>query len=301
MALQFAVASEDFGRDLRRSIAAASRTRVSGVRLNARTEIPADQFSETALRQLSLYLQEHRLRTAGLMFSTRHALHDPRHLPQRLDGIRTAMPLARRLGTAEMIVRCGRIPDPRGTDSTAPAGTPTNSSVDSLKNPLAFAPQSGTASGPTDAQQFELLAELLNDLARYGNRVGCTLQLQLSAYQPDRVQELLGRVKDGPVGIVFDPATCVMTGSDPVSTYRDLYRTVGYIRARDAVRDVDGAGVEVAVGDGVVEWLELLPTLAEADYSGWVCIERTGGEDRVADVQSGVARLQRLIPGASLS
>ena len=32
--------------------------------------------------------------------------------------------------------------------------------------------------------------------------------------------------------ITFDPATCLMTGADPVSVFRNLYQHIGYIRAR---------------------------------------------------------------------
>ena len=86
-----------------------------------------------------------------------------------------------------------------------------------------------------------------------------------------------------------------MSGGQPVKSFRELYASVGYIRARDALRDMDGAGAEVAVGDGVVDWTELLPTLSEADYTGWICIERAGGDQRADDVRRGVEKIRQLI------
>ena len=94
---------------------------------------------------------------------------------------------------------------------------------------------------------------------------------------------------------MFDPATAVMTGSDPIQDFRNLYGYVGYVRARDAIRDVDGAGVEVALGDGIVDWTELIPTLSEAEFKGWVCVERAGGDHRADDVSSGIARLNEIV------
>jgi sugar phosphate isomerase/epimerase len=299
MALRFAVASEDFGTSLKRAINAAARAAVPGVRLNARTEVRPQEFSETALRQLLLYVQEHRMQVAGLMFSTRHALQDPLYLDQRLNGIRTAMPLARSLGTSEMIIRVGRIPDPDGEATVTAPTAPDNSDVNSLSNPFSFAASSAPANTVSDGQQFQLLAELLNDLVRYGNHVGCTLQLQLGSYQPERIRRLLAVVKSGPVGIVFDTATCAMTGADSVSVFRELHSTVGYIRGRDAQKDVDGAGIECAVGTGNVDWTAVLPTFAEAEYNGWCCIERTGGDDRADDVLHGVQQLKQLLPGGT--
>ena len=87
-----------------------------------------------------------------------------------------------------------------------------------------------------------------------------------------------------------------MTGASVDGTYRNLYANVGYIRARDAVNHIDGAGAEVGVGDGIVDWTQLMPTLVEAEYKGWVCVERTGGDDRINDVESGVSYLKTLIP-----
>jgi sugar phosphate isomerase/epimerase len=137
---------------------------------------------------------------------------------------------------------------------------------------------------------------LLNDLAAHANHVGCSLNLIVSAFSAERIRQLLAKVKTGPVRITFDPATAVMTGSKPVSVYRDLYQQIGYVRARDALKDVDGAGVEVAVGDGTVDWLQLFPTFVEAEYAGWICVERTGGDHRREDVARGVSKLKKLIP-----
>jgi sugar phosphate isomerase/epimerase len=96
--------------------------------------------------------------------------------------------------------------------------------------------------------------------------------------------------------VVFDPAVCVMSGRQPVNIFRSLYQSIGYVRLRDAQQDVDGGGVEVPCGDGAVDWQELLAVLAEAVQPAWLCIERTGGDQRAADVATAVRRLQALLP-----
>jgi sugar phosphate isomerase/epimerase len=42
--------------------------------------------------------------------------------------------------------------------------------------------------------------------------------------------------------------------------------------------------------------MELLPTLVEANFSGWICIERTGGDQRADDVSRAVSTLRKLLP-----
>ncbi|MEZ6126666.1 MAG: sugar phosphate isomerase/epimerase [Planctomycetaceae bacterium] len=290
MSLRLAVATEDLHSSLQRAIGLAAGLQVPGIRLNARTEINVSHTTASALRQTLLYVKERHMRVAGLMCSTRHALYDPEFLEPRLDVIRRSMDVVRKLETSELVVRCGRIPDP----DSVPSEKPTTVSIDEQANPFSFAPAVAPVA-ISAASQFSLLCELLNDLAQHGNHVGCTLNLQLSGYDLRLVRRLLSEVKSGPVGICFDPATAVMTGAPVARTYRDLYSNVGYVRARDALKDLDGAGVEVAVGDGTVDWCEFLPTLSEAEFAGWVCVERTGGDDRAADVARGVTVLKNLL------
>ena len=300
LTLRLAVATEDFGVPLRMAIHQAADCGAQGVRLNARSEIRADQFSATAMRQLKLLISERQMKVAGLLFPSRRPLYDQKNLDRRLDGIRSAMLQVQQLGTNELLVRCGKIPDPesessKGVDSAAVS----NSEVNSLANPFSFAPSAGLT-GQTalnSAQQFAMLVEILNDLTRYGNHIGCTLQLQVASFEVDSIVALMNTVTGGPLQIVFDPATVIMTGGSAISVFRDLYQYVGYVRARDAIRDVDGAGVEVALGEGVVDWTELIPTFSEADFTGWVCVERSGGDQRADDVRNGVARICNLVSG----
>lgn len=289
MSLRLAVATEDFGTSLKHAINKAAACQVHGVRLNTRTELNVLNTTATANRQILLYVKERRMRTAGLMCSTRHALYDQEHLEPRLDVIRRSMSLARQLETDELIVRCGSIPDPDVELETLTE----DKHIDDQANPFSFATGEMKRS---PAAEFSMLCEILNDLAEHGNNVGCTLNLQLTNYDLRLVKRLLDAVKTGPMKIVFDSATIVMTGAAMDRTYRDLYENIGYVRARDAVSNVDGAGVEVGVGDGIVDWTQLLPTLVEAEYSGWICVERTGGDNRIADVESGVSYLKTLIP-----
>jgi sugar phosphate isomerase/epimerase len=298
MTLRLAVATEDFGQPLRQAIAQAALNKVQGLRLNARTEVRAGEFSDTALRQLKHYVAEHQLKVAGLTYSSRHAIYDDQHLDQRLDGIRSALTLVRKLGTSELLVRIGRIPDPASAEPVEKAGAPRNDDVDSLWNPFSFVPASTTFQGAekSDAQKFQLLCSILNDLSEYAGRHGAILQLQISSFDLGRIRELSGRITAGPVGIVFDPASCVMSGCSPVQVFRDVVRHVGYVRLRDCLKDVDGGGVEVAFGEGTVDWSELLPTIVEADLPVWTCVERTGGEQRSDDVRHAIRRIAGLLP-----
>jgi len=295
MAIRLALAAEDFGQPLRQAVRQAAQFRVQGLRLNARTEIGAADLTDTGLRQLRHFVEEHQLKVAGLYCPSRHSVADPQDLDRRLLMIRSAIERVRRLGCTDVLIRAGRIPDPTATAPQVAPGQPDNSQVDSLRNPFSFAPPP-KLSQPGEAAQFELLTQVLTDLAAVANHRGASLQLIVSDYDPARISALLSQVTTGPVQLVFDPAVCIMAGRQPAHVFRSLYQSVGYVRLRDAQRDVDGAGVEVPCGDGAVDWQELLAVLAEAVQPAWMCVERTGGDQRAADAATAVRRLQSLLP-----
>ena len=58
---------------------------------------------------------------------------------------------------------------------------------------------------------------------------------------------------------------------------------------------VDAGGLEVALGRGEVEWIEILPLLDEVAYAGWVTVVRTQGDDRGGDVARGVKYLSNVM------
>jgi sugar phosphate isomerase/epimerase len=299
MGLRLAVATEDFGQALRQAIRLAAQNPVQGLRLNARSEVRASEFTDTGLRQLRHFIGEHQMQVAGLYYPSRHSLADPQSLDQRLDGIRAAMGLMRRLGTKDLLLRVGRIPDPTKQVVDEAEDAPNNEDVDSLRNPFSFAPSLGTLSTrqPSEAEQFRQLCEILNDLAAEANRHGVVLQLILSGYDVKPLKALLAEVTSGPIAVVFDSATSVMTGRSPVAVFREWYQRIGYVRLRDARKDVDGGGIEVPMGEGTVDWTELPAVLTEAESRAWVCIERTGGDSRAEDVIRAIRILKETLPG----
>ncbi|MCH2203433.1 MAG: sugar phosphate isomerase/epimerase [Fuerstiella sp.] len=294
MSLRLAVTAADFGTPLRRAILRAGRAQVPGIRLNARHEILAENISSSGLRQLLQYVQENRMEVAGLSCPTRHSLADQEYLEERISLIRSVMDLALPLKTSKVLVPCGLIPDPSPEPT---AEEPDDAGVGPMADPFSLTTSSAETSKPvTRTDQFSTLCQVASDLAGYGNHVGCTLTLQLANYDVSLIERLMAAVVTGPLQITFDPAVAVFTGAPVVDTYRRVYQSVGDVRARDGRRNSDYSGTETAVGDGIVNWEELLPTLVEADYTDWVCVERTCGDHRESDVLNGVSRVKSLLP-----
>ncbi len=258
IALRIAVAADCFPGPLKQRIFRMAQAGAQGVQFDARSELKPADFSATGRRALLHQLADAGLKVAGLSLPTRRPLYDSQQLDARMNAVKGALQFAAQLKAAAVILSTGRIPE------------------------------------DAESADYKLLCQLLNDLARYGNHVGAALSLTPSSHSATTLSSLIERVTDGPVGVSFDPASFVMTGHDPVESLSQLHALVNHVRVRDALRDLNGNGIETPVGRGEVEWDHVLAIVAQADYSGWFTADRTTGEDRAGDVVRAVEFLKRL-------
>ena len=259
--LRMAVATRALNEPLKRAVQIAAEMGAQGVQFDLRNEVRPGELSETGRRQLLHYLDELNLTVASAMFPTRRAFYDQEELEARIAGTRQAMELAYELKASVLTLRVGRIPEDE------------------------------------QSAEYDILRNVINDLARYGNRVGVTLAITPTRDEPERLLGFLKQVSQGPVGVNFDPAIFAMAGSHPSRALETLQQYLSHILARDGIRDLDGSGLEVPVGRGDVEWEEILALLDEADYQGWLCLDRTQGDDRPGDIRRAMQYLRNVAVG----
>lgn len=259
--MQIAVATSSFRQPLRRSLETAARTGARGVQFDARYELQPAEYGETARRQLLHELEEHSLKVASLAFPLRRPLHDEQQLDRRLEALRAAMQFAGQLQCRVVTVNAMPIPDDLASRAA------------------------------------RRIHEVLEDLARFGNRVGVTLALTPAAESPPALVQMLAHVRQGPIGIDFDPASVVRSGRNPADDLRSLASWISHCQVRDAVRGQDGDGKEVPVGRGEVDWPGLLAVFEEIGYRGWLTVRRTAGDDPVGDITRAVEYLRRVALG----
>ena len=256
---RIAIASRCSGQPVKQAIALMSRLGVEGIQLDVRDELPPSELSETGRRQLLHQLSEAGLRVASAHFPLRRPLHDPRQLDGRVAAIKKGMDFAYQLGARVLTCRLGPIPPDEAADLR------------------------------------RTTVEILDDLARHGNHIGVTPAISLADEPADKVRALAAEVTSGPLGIDFDPASAVIGGQDPLQAARALHDLLAHVRIRDAIRDGEGGGREVPVGRGEVPWDEFIPLLGEADFTGWLTIDRTAGDDRLGDAARAVQYLKQLM------
>jgi sugar phosphate isomerase/epimerase len=259
--LRIAVATSGLGENLRDAIATAARSGASAVQFDVRTEVRADQFGETACQQLRHLLEERSLDLASAVFPLRRPLYDPVELDGRVHVVQEALRLCGRLKCRVLTLRVGRIP------------------------------------AEDDVENRARLMGALSDLARLGSRLGVTPAITTSGDSAAELQGLVGSIKDGLVGIDLDPASCVISQLDAAGMLRTLSELVLHVQGRDAVRDLESGGQEVALGRGEVPWEEMIATLADMRFRGWMTVRRTMGNDRLQDSLNAVRYLRTIAMG----
>jgi len=259
--LKIAIATNGLGSSLRDSIATAAQSGASGVQFDLRTEVPADQFGETASQQLRHLLSEGTLQLASATFPLRRPLYDPVEIDGRVHVVKEAIRLCGRLKCRVLTLRVGRIPDEKDIDNRA------------------------------------RLQGALSDLARLGAREGVTPALSTSGDSAAELRKLIESIKDGPVGIDLDPAGCIAGQLAPVSVLSELHQSVLHVQGRDAVRDLEAGSREMPMGRGETPWDEVIATLADMRYPGWITVRRTGGDQQSLDSFNAVRFLKTIAGG----
>lgn len=258
MPVRISVATVGFKQPLKQALQTAVDMGAHAVQLDAWNELRPASLTESGRREFLHLLDELGLKVASLYLPTRRTLSEMEDLEGRLATIKSAMQFAYQLRSNVLALRIGRIP----TD------------------PL--------------SREYELLRQVLGDLAAYSNHVGTTLAILPTHDSPETLHQLTTSVTEGMLGIDFDPAGFIIGGHKPPAALRLLHASVVHMQARDAVRDIDGGGAEVTLGRGEVNWDEFVAGVEEIEYRGWVTVTRTQGDDRLDDIERAVSYLRQI-------
>lgn len=259
--LRLAVATRGWKASFRETLRGVADLGVEGLQVDLRDELPPSSLTESGRRDFLHQLREMGLQIASAWLALRHPLYTETELDGRVDFVRKTLAFAAQLRIPTLCFRCGRVPDTLDTGSGL------------------------------------ILREVLSDLATYGNHLGVSLAITPTTESAAQLAALIAGIKTGPIGIDFDPAHCAMNGQSTAESLRQIYGLVTHVQLRDGLRDFSGGGVETAVGEGTVDWRELIALLSEMDYRGWLTAIRTQGDDLRGDLSRGIRYVQNLLLG----
>ena len=132
--------------------------------------------------------------------------------------------------------------------------------------------------------------KLVTRLSRIADLFGeAVIDLAFETGQEDcrTLRGFLDRLNKSNVGANFDPANMILYGKgDPVESVKALAGYVKSVHVKDALPAAKPGqwGKEVAVGTGAVDWPNFFAALNAGKFTGYLCIEREAGEQRIADI-----------------
>ena len=257
---QFAIATRCFIQPLAASMTSAAELNVHGLQFDVRHELRANELTETGRRDFLHQMKERGLQVSGAFFPLNFPLYEPEKIDLRISAICSAMRFAYSIRATTLCLRIGQIPEDAASKDRI------------------------------------LLVEALSDLARQANHIGTSLAITPTNDSAETLRKLLDEIKTGPIGIDFDPAHFAMTKRSVVESLRTLHDLVLHVQLRDGNSSING-GQETAVGQGNVDWVEVLALLGEMDYRGWLTSIRTQGSDPGYDMARGIKFIRQILLG----
>jgi L-ribulose-5-phosphate 3-epimerase len=143
---------------------------------------------------------------------------------------------------------------------------------------------------PSDPS-FEKLLQRLRQIADVFAQHEIELALETGQETAETLRSFLEQLDRRNVGVNFDPANMILYDKgDPIAALRVLNPWLKQCHLKDATKTkVPGTwGEEVVLGTGEVNWTEFFKILDEGQFTGYCCIEREAGAQRVRDI--GAAR-----------
>lgn len=245
---------------LRRSLPELRKLDVAGVELEAVGDLAPAQLSQTGRRELTHLLRSHDLELTALSCPLRRGLGVPENQDARIEYLRQALTMSWELGAKIVVIH----PGPIHEDEKDPRWT--------------------------------ILNEALTALGRHAERVGTTLALETGLESGDDLAKFLDRFESGGLAANFNPGNLLIQGYDPYAAAGTLRNRIVHVHARDARLASSSRGAEeVPMGHGDIDWLQLLATLAQIEYRGFVTIERSPGANPLAEAKAAVEFLRCIL------
>lgn len=255
IAVELAALDEPF----RQALRTAKELGADAVELEAKGDLAPERITRTAIREIRHWLENFALRCAALRFYMPLGFDTLEDLDWRIAAMRRAMEVAYQLGARVVVSHVGRVPEDEKSD------------------------------------RFNLLQEVLTDLAMFGGRAGAILAAETGTEPGERLANLFARLPEGLIGVTLNPGALRAAGHSPEQAAAVLGRWIVHVHATDAAGDLlHYRGQLVPLGLGAVDWLQVLAQLEEFNYRGYFCVSSPPGCEPREEIRRAIGFLRRL-------
>lgn len=243
----------------KRAIEMAARLGADAIEIDARNHLKPSELSRTAVRHLRKTLEDLNLTVAAITFQTRRGYGDVDDIERRVEATKAAMKMAYELGTNVVVNQIGRI------------------------------------SAEAESENRNLMLATLTDLGKASQKEGAFLAARTGTEDGETLLNLIKDLPPGSIGVDFDPGNLIINGFSASEAAKLLGAHVMHIHARDGVQDLaQGRGLEVPLGRGSADFPNLLGTLEEHQYRGFITVQRDNSSDPIVEVGTAVEFLRNI-------
>jgi sugar phosphate isomerase/epimerase len=244
---------------VREQIQEAARLGARGVVLDAIGDLAPHRLGATGRRDLRHVMRTVEVALAAVALPTRRPFDTIDQLDERIRRADAAFAMAYELGTGIVLMRAGPVPTQE------------------------------------DVPRLETFTNAVRELARRADHQGIRLALETGSDPGAKLGEFLRGMESAGLAVSVDPASCLRSGIDPVTTVRDLGSWLAHAYANDAT---GAAGVPpinprgFGFPPGALDWEEYLGALEEVGYRGYMTIWPAAGSSAAAQFSAVVNRLK---------
>lgn len=211
-----------------------------------------------------------------------------------LNGVDRALEAARALGASVLTLEVGPLPEPARPTQPKPKVTQEMAGLIILPT---FAPKEDGPAQPAqepDPGQTAQVDDALRELGRRADRYGVPVAFHSDLSSHAAIERALHTAGCPWFGLDLDPAATLRDDWEMDEILSRLGTMVRHVRARDAIKGTHRRTRPAVIGQGNVNWPEILTLLDDAGYHGWLTIDPIDLPDRFTAAAAGIDHLRKI-------
>lgn len=301
---------------LRKALTLVASMGANGVEICGRRLIDVSELSDTGVRTLRKILDDLNLQIVSIRFPTKYGFDRIEDLDRRVDATKMAMRTAYRLGAPLVVNQIGPVPRPPQEKGSAASSPRISTSMISGQMPpeglsveqaAAWAASLQSTGGHSEAKaprtdepvdpRWNLMRAVLEDLGRYGAKVGAFFAAETGTEPGEYLAELVDTSAESYVAVALNPGQLIINRFSVPAAVKALGDRIRIVNAVDGVLDLSaGRGIAVPVGQGTTDFPSLIGQLEDIPYRGPFVVGRAemSEESAIGELAQSVQYLKSL-------
>jgi L-ribulose-5-phosphate 3-epimerase len=252
------VALESFRLGIKDSIKTASTLGFKGVQLDAtQRDITPENLSQTGRRDLNRIISTNRLCICALGGELGIGFDNENEFDFIIKKIKKIINLALDLQTNIVTIQIGNIPV------------------------------------EADSTHWLSVHTALNEVGIHAENYGCRLAAKASYGNYAILKDFLKPLYTEGIKLVYDPATLMANGLDPIKGIHELHKFIAHTNLWDTRQTEEGRSIEVPIGEGIIPVEEFASTLESTGYYGFYVINSKTMQHPVDNIKKSKEYLDR--------